>query len=427
MRQSLVITLLVAVAGVALAVLATALWLDPPGPPLASAEWSLSRFTPNADGVTDVTRLRYTLRRPAQVSIQFVDSAGQRYLFREARPRAAGESVVDFSGIVQAFVRPGEALSGTVLARVLPNGPYTWEVTARDATGQQNTLTGTLTVAEADTTLPDLLNLTVSPAVFTPNQDGVNDRVQINVYLAKDVAEDGLQLALVGPDGTTLPIAEKPGAIRLGERGLHAYDFDGGIDQGENPPPDGVYTVRATATDRLGQRVQVTQTLTIERGGLPRAEIYLGAVDYSASTLVQGQTLFFTLTVYNYGTAPIRTSGPEAGYIYTSMRENFNTVGAYEQSGVFRVGVMCQTCKSDYPWRWALGSAETLTKVEEDGGTFFYVLPGQRVVVTGGVTLDEIVPSRNPQAFWVGLIHEDVAIAAINNRVAPTNIFIAEP
>lgn len=427
MRSSMVLTLLVAVLGVALAVTVTALALDPPGPPLVSATWSLTRFTPNADGVTDVTRLRYTLRRPAQVSIAFVAVTGERYLFREARPRPAGESVVDFSGIVQPFVRPGETVAGTVLARVLPDGAYTWEVTARDASGQQNTLTGTLTVAEADTTLPDLLNLTVSPPVFTPNQDGVNDRVQINVYLTKDVAEDGLQMALVGADGSTLPIAEKPGAIRLGERGLHAYDFDGGIDQGENPPPDGVYTVRATATDRLGQRVQVTQTLTIARGGLPRAEIYLGAVDYSASTLIKGQTLFFTLTVYNYGTAPIRTSGPPAGYVYTSMRENFNTVGAYEQSGAFRVGLMCQTCKSDYPWRWALGSAETLTKVEEDGDTFFYVMPGQRVVVTGGVTLDERVPSRNPQYFWVGLIHEDVAIAAINNRVAPTNIFIAEP
>jgi hypothetical protein len=167
----------------------------------------------------------------------------------------------------------------------------------------------------------------------------------------------------------------------------------------------------------------VTTTLTIKDGGLPRAEILNAEVKFSATTLQLGQTLYFTLTVENYGNSPVRTSGPPSSTIYTSMGENANTLGDYEQSGVFRVGIMCQTCKSDYPWRWALGTPDTLSKtVDENGYTQYYLLPGQRATITGGVVLDQIVESRNPQNFWAGLIHEDVEV--VNNGVDPQAITI---
>ena len=44
-------------------------------------------------------------------------------------------------------------------------------------------------------------------------------------------------------------------------------------------------------------------------------------------------------------------------------------------------------------------------------------------MVTGGVVLDQIVTSRNPQYFWAGLIQEDVAI--YNNRADPHQIEIS--
>jgi hypothetical protein len=237
------------------------------------------------------------------------------------------------------------------------------------------------------------------------------------------VAEDGLRVDLVSSAGADLPMAEKISSIKRGQRGLHQYDYDGGIDLGQNPPPNGVYTVRATVEDRLGQKMSVTTTLTIQDGGLPRAEILNGELKLSATTLQIGQTLFFTLTVENYGNSPIRTSGPPAGTVYKSMGENANTLGEYDQSGVYRVGIMCQTCKSDFPWRWALGTPDTLSKtVDENGHTQYYLLPGQRATITGGVVLDQIVASRNPQNFWAGLIHEDVAV--VNNGVDPQAITI---
>ncbi len=125
MRRSLWITLTTAivVTGIALAIA----WatLAPGGPPLASAAFSLAAITPNADGVTDVTRLTYTLRRPATVSVYFLDSANRRYDFRSERPRGAGSASVDFAGVVDGYIRPDEAVSGEVLARVLTDGAYT--------------------------------------------------------------------------------------------------------------------------------------------------------------------------------------------------------------------------------------------------------------------------------------------------------------
>ena len=399
------------------------LLLGPHGPALTQASFSLAAITPNADGVQDVTRIRYTLRRPATISIYLLDAQGQRYDFRTDQPRGAGEHQVDFSGIVAPYALPGDTFNATLLARVLQDGSYTWVVTARDSAGPAGEVRGPLGISAADTTLPDLRQFTVNPPVFTPNQDGLNDRAQVNIWLDKTVAEDGLRVALIGPTGADLPLAETITALKRGERGLHQYDYDGGIDLGQNPPPNGVYLARATAEDALGQRMVLTTTLTIQDGGLPRAEILNGEVHFSATTLPVGQTLYFTLTVENYGNSPIRTSGPPAGTVYQSMSENANTLGEYEQSGVYRVGLMCQTCKSDYPWRWALGTPDTLSSsLDENGNRQYYLLPGQRAVITGGVVLDQIVPSRNPQNFWVGLIHEDVAM--VNNGVDPQAITI---
>ena len=61
---------------------------------------------------------------------------------------------------------------------------------------------------------------------------------------------------------------------------------------------------------------------------------------------------------------------------------------------------------SNYPYRWAVGSQDELEKI----GDYWYLMPGQRAVITGGIRLTNIVESRNPQQFWAGLIHEDVQL-----------------
>jgi len=123
----------------------------------------------------------------------------------------------------------------------------------------------------------------------------------------------------------------------------------------------------------------------------------------------------------------MRTSGPPSGWVYRSMRENAAALGWYEESGAWRVGINCETCQRDYPWRWALGTPESLQTITENGVTYYYLPAGQRAVVTGGIVLDEVQAKRNPQYFWAGLIHEDVEIAAINNRVDPHLITVEQP
>lgn len=390
-------------------------FLRPAGPLLRSAEVSPTALTPNADGVSDVTRIQYDLDRPAYVSIYFLAADGRRYDFRAQKPRDSGEHSLLFSGVVEGFTLPDEQEEGVILRRVLPDGKYRWVIEAADTPGGTGEMvSGDLTVEDADTTLPEMRGFSIHPPVFSPNQDGIGDRTTINIYLVKP---SDLHVTLFGPDGSTYPIPEKQGAIKPGEIGLHMFDYEGGVDLGASPPPDGTYRVLAETSDAVGQRMQVTGTLTIRDGGVPRADIVNADVAFNATTLVLGETLVFTLTVENYGDAPIRTSGPPPGTVY-DMQQNSNTLDWFEESGAWRVGIDCDTCIRDYPWRWALGTPEMLTPITEDGKTHYYLMPGRRASITGGVRLTEI-PERNPLYFWAGLIHEDVEISPVNNRVDP--------
>ena len=426
MRRSILLTVIIAV--VVLAVGLTIAWqvIQPGGPPLIAAAIALPGISPNADGLTDITGIHYALRRPASVSIYFVDPAGQRYYFRQDKPRAAGAYDINFSGVVDAYTLPGETVPDTILARVLPNGQYTWVIAATDAAGQSNQITGALAITNADTALPVLNAFTISPPVFTPNQDGIDDHAIINLGLSKDIPATGLKVYLISADGSQqLPIGEAVTPIQPGQRGLHEFDYDGGIGQNLQPPPDGQYIVRAIAEDAVGQRVSVDNHVTIQNGGLPKADIVLGQVKWSSNQVLFGQPLTFTLVVENYGTAPLRTSGPDSGWEYTSMAQQANTIGQYLQSGAWRIGINCDTCLTDYPWRWALGKTADLTNIPDSfGRPQYYLMPGQKVEVTGSIILDKIISPRNPQYFWAGLIHEEVAV--VNTNVDPQLVTIVQ-
>lgn len=396
-------------------------------PLLSEVSFSKDLITPNADGKDDVLRIQYRLARSARLSIYFLDEAGNRYVFRDREPRApTGEREpysVYFSGIVQGYTLPGDNFEGfTVVQRVLQDGVYTWVVEATDDAGHTERVTGTLTVAEADTVLPELRNFTVSPPVFTPNRDGISDRARLNVFVTKPYAT--LLVYLVGADGTRYHIAEdERSPARPGERGLHTFDYDAGVDLGADPPPDGTYTVWAEVQDAVGQRVVATSTLTIKNGGVPRAYILNGEVEWSARSVALGETLWFTLTVENDSPVPIRTSGPPPGTVYDSD-QNYATLGETIQSGVFRVGIHCENALINYPWRWAVGDSSVLVKDEEG---HLYLPPFTRAVVTGGIRFVSVEGKRNPQYCWAGLIHEDVEISQVNDRVDPVFLFIQAP
>ena len=385
-------------------------------------------ISPNADGHDDAANVLYKLSRNASLSIYIIGENGESHYHRNGERRSVQTDPywTLFSGVVDVDE------VGTVKRRMLPDGQYTWVIEATDDNGHTEKAEGSLTIVDADTTVPELRGFSVSPQVFSPNRDGVDDHVTINYFLPKPAT---VRVYLLNEAGEKLFLPETVSQkIEPGEVGLHQYDYEGGVDHGTTPPPDGAYTVIAIADDLVGQRVEEQSTLTIEHGGVPRADIINAAVEYSIDeglrgdftslTIPLGETLYFTATVENYGYTPVRTTGPEPGTIYTSD-QNSSTLEWYQSDGAWRFGLdFEENPGSPYPFRWSLGQHHELEAVVKGDDVFYYLMPGQRVTITGAVQiLDE--PPRNPFYLWAGLIHEGVEI--VQNRITPILITVDVP
>ena len=131
-------------------------------------------ISPNADGIDDATNIRYTLGRRAEVSIYFEDQQGNRHYFRRDQLRSPGKYGVAWGGVINEpeIIDSGHGPQ-QVLGRVLPDGDYPWTIEATDKRGQTDTQSGTITLVDGDTVLPELQNFTVVPQRFPPNQDGL--------------------------------------------------------------------------------------------------------------------------------------------------------------------------------------------------------------------------------------------------------------
>jgi hypothetical protein len=387
------------------------------GPLVHDVQVQPSVISPNADGIDDVARISYKISRRSELDIYFLDQEGSAHYFRRGNRRAPGEYEALFGGAIDG--------------QVLPDGEYTWVVEATDLSSDDvERVEGQLIVAAADSRPPTVEDFVVFPQSFTPNQDGINDRISIS-YRLEERAE--VEVYLRDESGDRHPVGlpktrwseeqfdleQSPSRVEL-EPGLWEYDYDGGIDRGASPPPDGQYTVVVEARDEAGNRALHELPLTIEDGGLPLAEIQ--TVEFAPEVLPLGGTLHVTVTVENVGAVAIRTKGPPSGTTYTS-RENFNTLGFYEEPGIFRVGVDFEGNSSGrlYTYRWQLGTDDDLEERVVNGERYLYLLPGKRVTVVGHITIIDEPPKINPY-YWAGLVHEQVRI--VNDRQNPTEITI---
>lgn len=445
--------------GVALAavvvIVAGIVLIDPDTPLLTAVQFEFDTITPNADGQDDIVPFSYRLSRPANVTLMFEAPDGAIYYFRDGRPRNAGEHRVLFSGVVDGFTLPGEQFDSTVERRLIPDAVYDWtliaEGTERD---ERASHIGVLTIREGDAQLPLIESFTLAPSVFTPNKDGITDRVGISAVVTKPDVE--VNAYLLDEDGQRYVIAPRELATSpdiQGER--YEFDYEGGVDINADPPPNGTYTVVVQAQDAVGQRTSRSTSLTLEKGGKPLAGIVGQSIGYDVNFAVRphearfysdaeglgdlieppmleedlnfntvvvplGDLLVFRVVVENYGASPIRTSGPPPGTVYdqTQLAASLGEQGR-QQAGVWRVGLQCETSAESYPWRWALGDETTLeTEYDENSGnTYLYLLPEERAEVWGAVRMTEFVRTVNPQNCYAGLIHEGVAVV---NQVVGT-------
>ncbi|MCU0475096.1 MAG: hypothetical protein MUC99_03110 [Anaerolineae bacterium] len=456
MRLSVAVIAVAAVVAAALVVLASGALLNPDRPLVSEAGFDAVVLSPNADGVADVVTFAFTLARTADVSLHLIDGEQSIYEFRTNVRTPPGQYAIQFSGVVDGFSLPDEAFEGTIDRRLVPDGDYLWEIIAVGVEqAEVGQLRGTLKIEGGDAELPLLNNFSVSPTTFTPNQDGVADRVAVSAYLTKPAT---VTAYLVDDAGERLYIAPRQTRTRLGEVGWQEFDYEGGVDIGAEPPPDGDYVIVLEAQDAVGQRVSQRGALTLQDGGKPRAgivgqvtgadvafstlpydEVYfsdsdgLGRLldepsdptDVRLGTVIvpMGELLVFRLVVENYGASPIRTDGPPPGTVY-QQDQVAAALNAIEQDGVWRVGVQCDTSEQSYPYRWAVGRFEDLRQATDptNDNVYYYLAPGERSVVWGAVRLTDIVTTRNPQQCWAGLIHEGVAVA--NNRIGARDILI---
>lgn len=464
MRLPLIPLVVAAFVGLIATLLLGQALVQPNRPLIISAGFTEETITPNADGDADITRFEYELARNALVSLSFENEAGTRFNFREAEPRLPNDYGVLFSGIVDGYRLPDEDIAGVIERRLMPNGRYTWRFTATDVvSGETQEATGTLTIAEADSPLPQITTFTVGPQTFTPNQDGRDDRVRINVYLEK---EADLRVFLIDENDKETPISARlEGSREAGDAGRHIFDYEGGIDLNADPPPDGTYRVVALAQDDEGQRIRREAELTIVQGGKPRAEIAAQPVgvdvvfavqpydprffsdagalgdlvdppndpdDLAANRVVLpvGDMLVFRLTVENYSAVPIRTTYPPPGTVYQQdqLPASFGTP-ALESAGAWRVGIQCETSTQPYPYRWAVGAPDVLeTEFDpETGNTFYYLPAGASATVWGAVRFTEMNANYNPQVCRAALIHEGVRISERNAYVGPREVFLVDP
>ena len=341
---------------------------EPPRPVL---ELDVHPAILHADGAGAVT-IRYHVTQESVVSLALHAADGAAFVLRDRVPRGPGTYAFSFRG----------ALGG----RVLPNGAYTLVATARKPySGEHTERRQPLTIANADTRPPVLEDLHVTPAVLTPNQDGVDDRLEVRFTVAEPVTVDVRLLAGNEARWLLRDAAAGAGAVLLSWPPplRHAPQLNRAVER----LPAGPAQVEVTIQDRAGNRSVQLQRIALGESGTPRAHVT--DVKITPAAARDGGTLTITATITNTGAITLRAA-PVGPAVY-AWRENAHTLG-YAAPGTVRWGVDFSLNRSGiaYPFRWSLGRD---------------LPPGESIVVSGSIGLSEDFPQESTQ-LWVGVIHE---------------------
>lgn len=293
---------------------------------LAPRVWSVDdgagTFSPDGNGVGDTLPISIRLSEKAAWSLKIADGGGS------ALASASGNS--DTAALTWAPA-PGS----------VPDGTYTWSLSATDAYGNGPLeAQGTLTV---DLDAPTLTVAgDAAPRLFTPNGDGVADTVS----LAVSSSEAGSALASVRDAGGA--VVASLGAPIAGRAATLTWN---GTASSGAPAPDGVYTLSLTVRDLAGnasdaQERQVVVDRTLASASLSKALFFPQDGDSLAPTVAFGFTLNGPASVdwaiVNSAGAVVRTI--KAGESLVAGRYGFtwngrDNAGRYVARGWYRAQV----------------------------------------------------------------------------------------
>lgn len=359
--------------------LVSALTACVPGPVLSNVTVSTSVIRPNGSGADEVAIISYQVNQPAFVSIVLTDASGKEYPFRRREPRSPGPYAARFTG---TYAPEGHKPD----RRVLPNGRYTYTVTAQTEDGLSSRAEGTLEVRDADTTPPLVQEVTALPEVFSPNGDNVDDETLINYFLSKAA----WVTVFVEANGTTYLLEPEIEKIRR----LYPLRWNGTV--GDRLLQDGDYALRIRARDTAGNVTEYTRPITLDGGG--RSMLEVTAVRFAPLAVPVGGTINVEVTVKNTGESPLRSLGPNSGTPYDTI-QNFNKFKGkdgqplfYERPGFWRIGIQWEQADRPYPVRWGWGDKP--------------LMPGEEVTVGGTI---ELVGFATPYVpFWASVVQEGV-------------------
>jgi N-acetylmuramoyl-L-alanine amidase/FlgD Ig-like domain len=190
----------------------------PTAPAIATLRANPAGFTPNGDGVTDVTRITYRLATAATVSIDLQTAEGITVAQLHTGPKQAGS---------QTFVWNGGGY---------PDGRYRIVVTARGSRGRQVVAATSIVLSRT------LSGFLVAPTTLSPNGDGRNDTATVSFSLLQP-AFARLQVLR----GATQVVRPLFGPLAAGPQSLI---WPGGV-------RDGDYDVALTVTDSTGPVTQI--------------------------------------------------------------------------------------------------------------------------------------------------------------------------
>jgi hypothetical protein len=338
-------------------------------------------IAPNGDSVRNEARLQYSLGARADVRVTLLGPNGFNHLLRN-QTRAPGNYEIRFNGAVGTETHQ----------RVVPDGKYTFVVEAKESSGRQSEQRVDLVVENADTTPPEIRDVSANLDVISPNGDGIEDEMTLSFALSKKATA---MLYLIRDEDEAYYMLYPPKE----QEGLQAYLFDG-HDNGQKLLADGRYAFHIRAWDKAGNVSEATRRITLDQGGIPRLDIV--EAKFSPTSIPLGGTVHVRITVRNTGNAMVRSSpsdgiGPPPGSKYTTdqsfatWQDDKRTPLYYERPGTWRVGISWTNAPPPpVPIRWSLGKD---------------LAPGDEATITGEV---QVLQRTREMYFSAWVVQEGV-------------------